>query len=197
MIHHALLCLIAFYGQSPYYDSGFQRVRLKQDLNLKGWNSQAHREVPEKFESSYPSRDNLSRVIGRTVPWSPPYKFLRITPESHTMIDPIVPPTACLQHFVRCPISIQPRIPWEEYSKGRGQLHTAGIMGCVCVVAQQDDNTPWYHRIMFPTVPYHESRTNSMQHGIRMFHAITIVRRTEVMCFIHVCLFSLRLPLAC
>ena len=56
------------YGQSPYYDSGFQRVWLKQNLNFKGWSSHVHRGFPGSFESSYLSKDNLSREIGRTVP---------------------------------------------------------------------------------------------------------------------------------
>ena len=34
-------------------------------INRKGWNSHVHREFPGKFESSYLSRDNLSREIGR------------------------------------------------------------------------------------------------------------------------------------
>ena len=54
------------YGQSPYKDYGFQRVWLKQNLKFKGWNSQAHREFPGKFESSNLSRDNLSRETGRS-----------------------------------------------------------------------------------------------------------------------------------
>ena len=54
------------YGQSPYKHCGFRRVGLKHDLNLKGWNSQVHREVPGKFESSNVSGDNVSREIGRT-----------------------------------------------------------------------------------------------------------------------------------
>ena len=35
-------------------------------INSKGWNSQAHRECPGKFESSSLSRDNLNRGVGRT-----------------------------------------------------------------------------------------------------------------------------------
>ena len=35
------------------------------NLNSKGWNSQAHKGFPGKFESSNASRDNLSRDIGR------------------------------------------------------------------------------------------------------------------------------------
>ena len=31
------------YGQSPYWESGFRRVWLKQNLNCKGWNSHVHR----------------------------------------------------------------------------------------------------------------------------------------------------------
>ena len=54
-------------GQSPYSDAGFQRVRLKQNLNVKGWNSRVRREFPPRFESSNLSRDNLSRGVGRTV----------------------------------------------------------------------------------------------------------------------------------
>ena len=47
-------------------------VLLKRSLHLEGWNSQAHREFPGKFESTSLSRDNLSREIGRTVrPWPP------------------------------------------------------------------------------------------------------------------------------
>ena len=54
------------YIQSPYLHYGFLRVWLKHNLNSKGWNSQAHREFPRKFESSNLSRDNVSREIGRT-----------------------------------------------------------------------------------------------------------------------------------
>ena len=36
-----------------------------QDLNSKGWNSQAHGGFPGKFESSNVSRDNVRREIGR------------------------------------------------------------------------------------------------------------------------------------
>ena len=48
-------------GQSLYWDSWLQRARLKQNLNIKGWNSHVHRESPEKFESSDLSRETLSR----------------------------------------------------------------------------------------------------------------------------------------
>ena len=41
-------------------------VWLKHNLNLKGWNSHAHRGLPGKFESSNLSRDDMSREIGRT-----------------------------------------------------------------------------------------------------------------------------------
>ena len=54
------------YGQSPYKDSGFQRVGLKQNLDFKGWNSFVHRGFPIHFDSTNLSRDNLSREIGRT-----------------------------------------------------------------------------------------------------------------------------------
>ena len=53
------------YGQSPYQDSGFQSVWLKHNLDFKGWDSQAHREFPRKFDSTNRGRDNLSRDIGR------------------------------------------------------------------------------------------------------------------------------------
>ena len=43
----------------------FQRVWLKQNLNLKGWNSHVHGESPGISESANLSRDNLSREIGR------------------------------------------------------------------------------------------------------------------------------------
>ena len=43
-----------------------QRVWLKQNLNIEGWNSQVRREFPRSFESSNLSRDNLSGEIGRT-----------------------------------------------------------------------------------------------------------------------------------
>ena len=46
------------YGQSPYSDSGFHKVSLKQNLNIKGWKSQGHREVPGKFESRKLTGDN-------------------------------------------------------------------------------------------------------------------------------------------
>ena len=35
-------------------------------MNLKGWNSQAHREYPGKSESSNLGREILSREIGRS-----------------------------------------------------------------------------------------------------------------------------------
>ena len=54
------------HGQSPYYDSGFQRVSLEHDIDSKGWNSYVHRGFPRKSESSNLSRcrDNLSRETG-------------------------------------------------------------------------------------------------------------------------------------
>ena len=55
------------HGRSQYEDYGLRRVSLKQNLNLKRWNSQAHREFPGKFESSNLSRDNPSREIGRSL----------------------------------------------------------------------------------------------------------------------------------
>ena len=54
------------YGQSPYEDSGLQRVSLRQNLDFEWWNSHVHREFLGKFESTHLSRDNLSRQIGRT-----------------------------------------------------------------------------------------------------------------------------------
>ena len=42
-------------------------MSLKHNVNLKGWNSQAHRGFPGKFESSNVSRGNVSREIGRTL----------------------------------------------------------------------------------------------------------------------------------
>ena len=53
------------YGQSPYLDYGFQRVRLEQNLNGKGWNSQANGEFPGKFQSSSLGRDNLRILVER------------------------------------------------------------------------------------------------------------------------------------
>ena len=53
------------YSQSPYSDSGFLRVWLKLNLNIKGWNSHVHREFPGKLESSNLSREIHSREIGR------------------------------------------------------------------------------------------------------------------------------------
>ena len=41
-------------------------VWLKQNLHVKGWNSQVHREFPGSFESTKLSRDNRSREIGRS-----------------------------------------------------------------------------------------------------------------------------------
>ena len=49
-----------------YYDCGIQRIWLKRNLNLKGWNSRAHRETSGKFELSNPSRDNHGRKTGHT-----------------------------------------------------------------------------------------------------------------------------------
>ena len=57
------------HAQSLYYFHGFQRVRLKHNLNtvrIKGLNSHVHREFPGNVESTNRGRDNLSREIGRT-----------------------------------------------------------------------------------------------------------------------------------
>ena len=50
-------------AQSPHEDSGSQRVLIEQNLNFKGWNSQAHKKFPGKSQSSNLSRDTPS--IGR------------------------------------------------------------------------------------------------------------------------------------
>ena len=52
-------------GRSPSEDSGLRGVRLRQNLNLKGWNSHVHRKFPGSFGSTNLSRDNLSSEIGR------------------------------------------------------------------------------------------------------------------------------------
>ena len=44
---------------------GFRGLDSSINLNSKGWNSQAHRELPGKFHSSNLSRDTVSREIGR------------------------------------------------------------------------------------------------------------------------------------
>ena len=75
---------------SPYWDDGSQRVWLTLDLNVKGWNSQAHREFPGKFESSNLSRDNLRREIGRMIREGPRFITLRKPGE------PAWRPTYCL-----------------------------------------------------------------------------------------------------
>ena len=56
------------------------------NINIKGWNSEARREVPAKFESSNLSRDNLSTEIGRT-PFSLAPSILPI-PSSHLPRSP-------------------------------------------------------------------------------------------------------------
>ena len=48
------------YGQSSWEDSGFQRVRLKQNLSLH-----VRREFHGSVELTNLSRENLSRGIGR------------------------------------------------------------------------------------------------------------------------------------
>ena len=58
--------IVSLYGQSPYSDYGFQRLCLKHNLNLKGWNSHVRGEFPGEFESTNLSSDILSREIGRT-----------------------------------------------------------------------------------------------------------------------------------
>ena len=47
-------------------DSGSQRVLLKHNIDIKGWNSHVHREFPGMLESSNLSRDDISREIRRT-----------------------------------------------------------------------------------------------------------------------------------
>ena len=44
----------------------FRGLWLKHNLNLKGWNSQAHREFPGNLESTNLSREMFSREIGRS-----------------------------------------------------------------------------------------------------------------------------------
>ena len=44
----------------------FRGVDSSRILLFKGWNSHVHRNLPEKFESTYLSRHSLSREIGRT-----------------------------------------------------------------------------------------------------------------------------------
>ena len=61
-------CHFMSYCQSPYQDSGLQRVPLRQNLNLRGWNSRDHMGFPRNCEPTSPSRDNLSREIGRKLP---------------------------------------------------------------------------------------------------------------------------------
>ena len=58
--HDFLWELWKLFAQSPYCHCGFQGAWLKHYLNLKGWNSQAHREFPGMLESS-----NVSREMGR------------------------------------------------------------------------------------------------------------------------------------
>ena len=55
-------------GQSQHSDSGFRRVRLKQNLKFEGWNSHVHKELPGDVESTNLRRDNLSGEIGPTSP---------------------------------------------------------------------------------------------------------------------------------
>ena len=52
------------YGQSPYSNYGFQRVRLEHNI-LRG-GILISMIISRKFESTNLSRDNLSREIGRT-----------------------------------------------------------------------------------------------------------------------------------
>ena len=52
------------YGQSPWTDSGVQRVWLKHILDVKGWWYHARRRFPG---STNLSSDNLSREIGRAL----------------------------------------------------------------------------------------------------------------------------------
>ena len=53
---------------SPGGRAGRGRVtRRRQNLNIMGWNSQARREFPGKFESANLDKDNISREIVRSV----------------------------------------------------------------------------------------------------------------------------------
>ena len=63
--------LLRKFGQAPYEDSGCWRAFDSSILfvSIEGWNSQAHREFPGKFEPSNLRRDNLSREIGRLLFW--------------------------------------------------------------------------------------------------------------------------------
>ena len=49
------------YGQSPHYDSGFQTVCLKKNLDVEGWTFQAHGEFPGNFESRNLSLEETGR----------------------------------------------------------------------------------------------------------------------------------------
>ena len=46
-------------------------VKVRHNLNTKGWNSHVHRTIPGKFESTNLSRGTLSRGIGRSAPQVP------------------------------------------------------------------------------------------------------------------------------
>ena len=72
------------YGQSPCYDSGFQRVWLKRNLHFKGWNSHVHKGFSGSFESANLSRYNLSREIQKPAPRisEPPPRISETSPQS-------------------------------------------------------------------------------------------------------------------
>ena len=63
----------------------FRGFGLKHNLDFKGWNSQAHKGLPGRFESSNVSRDNDSREIGRS-----PFRGGRraLIPRAHAGLRP-------------------------------------------------------------------------------------------------------------
>ena len=52
------------YGQSPNEESGFQRVCIKHNIDVKGWNSQVHEECSGSFVSNSLSMEDFRMETG-------------------------------------------------------------------------------------------------------------------------------------
>ena len=60
MLHYITSALLRFH----YQGSGFQRVRLKRNLQLKGLHSHVQRQFPRNLESTNLSRENILGRLG-------------------------------------------------------------------------------------------------------------------------------------
>ena len=89
-----------------YYVMDFRGFDSSIISIVKGWNSQAHMEIPGEFESSSLSREHISREIWRTIHWGTTVcvKLHSSSAPSppHSQQIPAAPQTSCPDALPRC-----------------------------------------------------------------------------------------------